>query len=246
MIKFSQVTKQFKQGTKALDKVSFSISKGEFIFLVGPSGAGKTTVLRLLLKELNPTEGEIKVDGEDVTKLKKKKVPSLRRKIGAVFQDFKLLFDRTVEENVGLGLEILRKNEKEIKQQTKEVLKLVGLEKKHQLFPVQLSGGEFQRTVIARALVAEPKILFADEPTGNLDLDTSWQIVNLLKKINKKGTTVIVSTHNVEIVNALETRVVRLEKGRIVSDEKKGRYKISDKDSSKKKKSRKKKKGKGK
>ncbi len=225
MIKFDKVSKKFKQGTVALDQISFAIDKGEFVFLVGPSGAGKTTILRLLLKELEPSSGSIKIDGEDVTKLKKRNIPVLRRKIGTVFQDFKLLLDRTVEENVGLGLEILGKSDKEIKAETKEVLKLVGLEQKADLFPVQLSGGEFQRIVIARALVVKPDILFADEPTGNLDLDTSWQIVNLLKKINKKGTTVVVSTHNVEIVDALNQRVLRLEKGKIVSDKKKGKYK---------------------
>lgn len=224
MIRFEKVSKKYSQGTIALDNVSFLINKGEFVFLVGPSGAGKTTILRLLLREILPTKGKIFVEGEDVVKMSKKKVPLLRRKIGAAFQDFKLLFDRTVFENVSLALEILGKKSEEIKREVNKVLSLVGLKNKGSLFPIQLSGGEFQRTVIARAMVAKPKILFADEPTGNLDRDTSWQIVNLLKQINKLGTTVIMATHNVEIVDSMSQRVIRLEKGKIVSDKKKGKY----------------------
>lgn len=224
MIRFEKVSKKYSQGTIALDNVSFLINKGEFVFLVGPSGAGKTTILRLLLREILPTKGKIFVEGEDVVKMSKKKVPLLRRKIGAAFQDFKLLFDRTVFENVSLALEILGKKSEEIKREVNKVLSLVGLKDKGSLFPIQLSGGEFQRTVIARAMVAKPKILFADEPTGNLDRDTSWQIVNLLKQINKLGTTVIMATHNVEIVDSMSQRVIRLEKGKIVSDKKKGKY----------------------
>lgn len=225
MIKFENVSKKYSQGTTALDNVSFSIDKGEFVFLVGPSGAGKTTILRLLLAEILPTKGKISVDGEDVVKMPKSKIPFLRRKIGAAFQDFKLLFDRTVLENVSLALEILGKKEEEIKKEVQKTLSLVGLEDKADLFPVQLSGGEFQRTVIARAVVAKPKILFADEPTGNLDQDIGWQIVNLLKQINKMGTTVIMATHNREVVDSLAQRVIGLKKGKITSDKKKGKAK---------------------
>lgn len=225
MIKFENVSKKYSQGTTALNNVSFSIDKGEFVFLVGPSGAGKTTILRLLLAEILPTKGKISVDGENVVKMPKSKIPFLRRKIGAAFQDFKLLFDRTVLENVSLALEILGKKEEEIKKEVQKTLSLVGLEDKADLFPVQLSGGEFQRTVIARAVVAKPKILFADEPTGNLDQDIGWQIVNLLKQINKMGTTVIMATHNREVVDSLAQRVIGLKKGKITSDKKKGKAK---------------------
>jgi len=225
MIKFDRVTKKFKQGTVALDKVSFKIKKGEFVFLVGPSGAGKTTILRLLLKKTLPSKGKIVVDGEDLEEIPKKKIPLLRRKIGAAFQDFKLLYDRTVGENVALALEILGKESSKIEEEVKDALSLVGLKDKADLFPIQLSGGEFQRASLARAVVGKPKILFADEPTGNLDMDIGWQIVNLLKQINKKGTTVIMATHEAEIVNSLDQRVIRLEKGKIASDKKKGKYK---------------------
>lgn len=225
MIKFDKVSKKFKDGTVALDQVSFSIDDGEFVFLIGPSGAGKTTVLKLILAESFPTKGKVVVDGKDVTKLNKKEIPLLRRKIGVVFQDFKLLYDRTVFENISISLEILGKEKEEIAKEVKKALSLVGLKGKEEFFPVQLSGGEFQRVGLARAIVANPKVLFADEPTGNLDLDTSWQIINLLKQINKKGTTVIMATHNVEIVDSLNQRVIRLEKGKIVSDKKKGKYK---------------------
>lgn len=224
MIKFEHVSKKFKDGTIALDNISFNIKKGEFVFLVGPSAAGKTTILRLLLRETLATKGKIFVDGEDILKIAEKKIPFLRRKIGVVFQDFKLLFDRTVFENVSLALEILGKDLKEIKIRVKKTLNLVGLEDKENFFPVQLSGGEFQRTVIARAVISQPKILFADEPTGNLDIDTSWQIVNLLQQINKKGTTVIMATHNTEIVDSMALRVIHLHKGKIKSDKEKGRY----------------------
>jgi len=225
MIVFDRVSKKYNQGTVALDNVSFKIDKGEFVFLVGPSGAGKTTILRLLLAQILPTKGKIIVDGQEVIKIPRKKIPDLRKKIGTVFQDFKLLFDRTVAENVGIALEIKGLKPEEIKKETKKTLSLVGLEDKDKLFPVQLSGGEFQRTVIARAIITKPKILFADEPTGNLDLDTSWQIINLLKQINKMGTTVIISTHNIEIVDCLKQRVIRLDKGKIKSDKTKAKYK---------------------
>lgn len=225
MIKFEKISKRYKEGTVALDNISFFIDKGEFVFLIGPSGAGKTTVFRLLLAEIKPTKGKIFISGEDISHLSKKNISLLRRQIGAAFQDFKLLFDRTVFENVSLALEILGKKKEEIKQRVEEVLFLVGLKDKGNVFPVQLSGGEFQRAVIARAIAAQPKILFADEPTGNLDAHTSWQIVDLLKQINKGGTTVIMATHNIEIVDLLKQRVIHLDKGKIIKDQQKGKYK---------------------
>lgn len=224
MIEFKQVTKQFGDGTVALDKVSFIVKPGEFVFLVGPSGAGKTTILRLLIRDLSPTSGSIFLEKEELNALHSRKIPGLRRKIGAAFQDYKLLWDRTIFENVSLPLEIIGEFPRIIKKEVLEILELVGLEKRSDLFPLQLSGGELQRTVIARALAARPSILFADEPTGNLDPGTSWQIVKLLKKINEKGKIVIMATHNFDIVDSLNERVITLEKGKIISDKKKGKY----------------------
>lgn len=224
MIEFRQVTKQFGNGTVALDKVSFKIEPAEFVFLVGPSGAGKTTVLKLLLRQILPTTGSIFLEKEDIVALHPKKIPWLRRKIGAAWQDYKLLLDRTVAENVSLPLEITAKPGVEIEQEVEKILKTVGLEKKADLFPQQLSGGEVQRTVIARALAGQPPVLFVDEPTGNLDPETAWQIIELLQKINQEGKTVIMATHNAHIVDKLKERVIRLEKGKISSDKKKGNY----------------------
>lgn len=224
MIEFKNVTKQFGDGTVALDKVSFRIEPGEFVFIVGPSSAGKTTILRLLIREILPTIGSIFLEKEEVNTLHPRKIPGLRRKIGAAFQDYKLLRDRTVFENVSLPLEILGKPFQAIKKEVLEILEMVGLKKKDELFPLQLSGGELQRTVIARALAPKPSILFADEPTGNLDPGTAWQIVKLLKQINETGKTVIMATHNFDIVDSLNERVIALEKGKIISDKKKGKY----------------------
>lgn len=224
MIEFKNVTKQFKDGTLALDKVSFAIGPGEFVFIVGPSGAGKTTILRLLIRDILPTVGSIFVQKEEVNSLHLRKVPPLRRKIGAAFQDYKLLWDRTVFENVSLPLEILGRPSQAVENEVLEILELVGLRKKGDLFPLQLSGGELQRAVIARALAPKPEILFADEPTGNLDPGTAWQIVKLLKQINETGKTVIMATHNFDIVDSLNERVITLEKGKILRDEKKGKY----------------------
>lgn len=223
MIKFDHVTKKYKEGTIALDDISFEIGPGELVFLVGPSGAGKTTILKLLLREMLPNKGKIIVDTENVVTMAGNKVPALRRKIGTAFQDFKLLFDRTVLENISLSLEIVKHDHKSIKSTVRKVLELVGLKGKENLFPIQLSGGELQRTVIARAIIANPKILFCDEPTGNLDADTSWQIMNLLKQINQSGTTIVMATHNMDIVNSLKERVIKLDKGKIVSDKAKGK-----------------------
>lgn len=223
LITFNHVSKLY--GTDAvLDDISFTVEKGEFVFLVGASGAGKTTILRLLLRDLVPSKGTILVDSLDVTKLPSSRIPVIRRKIGMIFQDFKVLMDRTVAENVAIALEILGKPRGEIQKKVKEVLHLVKLENKLQLFPVQLSAGEIQRAAIARAIVAGPQVLLADEPTGNLDPTTSWEILKILKEINKLGTTVIMATHNVDIVNSFKKRVITLKDGKIVKDEKEGKY----------------------
>jgi cell division transport system ATP-binding protein len=223
MIKFSQVSKKFGK-IIALNDVSFEIEPGEFIFITGPSGAGKTTLLRLILKEIVPSEGKIEIDKQDLTGLSPKKIPELRRKIGVVFQDFKLLPDRTVFENAVLPLEVAGAGKKEIEKRGEEILKLVGLSDRTELFPAQLAGGELQRVCLARAIMAKPKILLADEPTGNLDPTTSWQIVKLIKKINDLGTTIIMCTHNVDIVNSLRERVIRVDKGKVIKDQKEGKY----------------------
>lgn len=223
MIKFNTVTKKFPDGTVALDNVSFEVQDGEFVFLVGPSGAGKTTLLRLLLKEYEPSSGEIVIDEHNLKKLGGGKITELRRKIGVVFQDLKLLTDRSVYENIALSLWILGKNDKEVREEVLEKLKLVGLEDQEKFFPSQLSGGEMQRVAIARALVGQPKYLLADEPTGNVDDANTWKIMKILDKVNKAGTTVLMATHNSEIVDTMNKRVVRLEGGHVISD-KKGKY----------------------
>lgn len=220
MIVFDKVTKIFANGDKAIDEISFKIEPKEFVFITGRSGAGKTTLLRLMMREFLPTTGKILVDKEDITSLQPKKLPELRRKIGAVWQDFKLLWDRTVGENIALTLEILGHEEKEIVKHVKQLLELVEMKNKEDLFPAQISGGELQRTVIARALASKPKILFADEPTGNLDEITAMQIMELLKDINELGTTVLVATHNKALVEKLGKRKLTLEKGKLVADEK--------------------------
>lgn len=223
MIKFANVSKKFPDGTVAVDNLSFEISDGEFVFLVGPSGAGKTTLLRLLLKEYEPTSGDITVDEHQLKKIGGGKIAEMRRKIGVVFQDLKLLTDRNVFENIALSLWVLGKNDKEIKEEVEEKLKLVGLEGQEKFFPAQLSGGELQRVAIARALAGGPKYLLADEPTGNVDDANTWKIMKILDKVNKGGTTIIMATHNSEIVDTMNKRVIRLEDGHILSD-KKGKY----------------------
>lgn len=229
MIVFSNVSKKYGNGIIALEDVNLEIKSGEFVFITGHSGAGKTTLLRLLIRDLIPSNGKININGEDLSKLEKKDIPFFRRKIGVIFQDFKLLQDRTVGENVAIAKEILGNNKSEIQKGVDEILKVVGLEKQKDLFPSQIAGGELQRTVIARALIQEPEIILADEPTGNLDPGTSWEILQVLSTINKLGITVLMATHNAEIVNSLGKRVIRIEKGRIVSDEEKGKYKTKGK-----------------
>jgi cell division transport system ATP-binding protein len=224
MIRFDNVSKHFTGHPSALTDVTVEIKDGEFVFLIGPSGAGKTTFLRLLIRDTLPTKGSVYVDDWNLTTLHPSSIYLLRRRVGTIFQDFKLLMDRTVYENVALGLEILGKSPKEIETRVMDVLELVGLADKRNSFPLQLSAGEMQRTGIARAIVGGPSILLADEPTGNLDPQTSWDILDILKEIHKIGTTIIMATHNVSIVNDLKKRTIALAQGKMVSDEEKGRY----------------------
>ena len=208
----------------ALNDINIKIEDGEFVFVVGSSGSGKTTLMKLLLKELDPTAGSIKVADVDYAKLKRKNIPKLRRKIGVVFQNFRLLKDRTVYENVAFAQRVVETPTRYIRRQVPAMLTLVGLADKYKSYPKELSGGEQQRVALARALVNKPQILLADEPTGNLDPKNSWEIMRLLEDVNKKGTTVIVVTHNREIVNMMQKRVITLKKGEIISDERKGGY----------------------
>jgi cell division transport system ATP-binding protein len=231
MIKFVDVTKRYSNGTLALDNVNISISKGEFVFIVGQSGSGKTTLIKLIFKEEDPTEGEILVNGYEVSSLMQKDIPYLRRSLGIVFQDFRLLTNKTVYENVAFAMQITGALPKEIRRQVPMALALVGLSRKANVYPAQLSGGEQQRIALARALVNNPAILIADEPTGNLDPDTAWEIMKILTEINHRGTTVLVATHEKGIVDALKKRVIAIDKGIIVRDQQKGKYKDEDKDS---------------
>ncbi|NMA54947.1 MAG: cell division ATP-binding protein FtsE [Firmicutes bacterium] len=224
MIVFERVTKVYGDNTYALDNVSLRIKKGEFIFLVGPSGAGKSTFVRLLLREDLPTKGRIMVDGVETRQLRTREVPFFRRQIGTVFQDFRLLPERTVSENVAFALQVVEAPRREIYRRVPQVLHLVGLVHKSRSRPAELSGGEQQRVALARALVNNPPILLADEPTGNLDPETAWDIIKLLAEINHRGTTVIVATHEREIVDKMRRRVVKLERGRIVRDQERGAY----------------------
>lgn len=226
MILLDRVTKNYGKSNKpALNRASIHVGAGEFVIIVGTSGAGKSTLLKLLTREEKPSSGKIVVGGIDYDNLKDKHIPLLRRKIGVVFQDFKLIPNRTVFENVAFALEIAGMTNREIKATVPKVIELVGLKGKEKHFPHQLSGGERQRVAIARAVVRQPKILIADEPTGNLDPKHSWDIVRLLEKINKYGTTVILTTHNVEIVNKLKRRVITIDHGKITSDQARGSYK---------------------
>ena len=224
MILLDRVTKNYGTHT-AVNRVSLHIKPKEFVILVGTSGAGKSTLLKLLTREEKPTSGKIVVGGIDYDKLSDKDIPLLRRRIGVIFQDFKLLPNRTVFENVAFALEIAGMTNHEIKATVPKVINLVGLKGKESNFPHQLSGGERQRVAIARALVRQPKILIADEPTGNLDPKHSWDIIRLLEKINDYGTTVVLTTHNVEIVNKLKRRVITLNAGKITHDQSQGSYK---------------------
>lgn len=223
MIEFKNVSRLY-DGCAALDEVTFNINPKEFVSIVGRSGAGKTTLLKMLLKEEEPTEGEIIVDGRDIGKLKKHDIPIYRRKIGAIFQDFKLLPNKTAYENIAFAMEAAGRTEQEIAVDVPQILNLVELTDKADNFPAQLSGGEKQRVAIGRALVHKPDILMADEPTGNLDPLHTWDIIRLLCRINELGTTVLLATHDREIINALGKRVISFDKGRLIRDEEVGRY----------------------
>jgi cell division transport system ATP-binding protein len=224
MISLQHVTKVYKNGVVAVDDVTVDVEKGEFVFIVGPSGSGKSTVIRLLLKEEEVTKGQIFVAGKNLAKLTPWKVPYLRRNIGTVFQDFKLLPDKTVFDNVGFALEVIGKPKHVIDQRVPEILELVGLGEKINNFPDELSGGEQQRVSMARACVNRPLVLLADEPTGNLDPTTSVDIMRLLDRVNRIGTTVIMATHDQAIVDAMRRRVIELDAGRVVRDQSRGVY----------------------
>ena len=224
IISMTNVTKSYATGAPALNGIDLHIKPGEFVFIVGDSGSGKSTMIKLLLRELVPTSGEISVMGYDLLKIRHRKIPKFRRNLGIVFQDFRLLKDRNVYENVAFAQRIVQTPGKEIKRNVPSILATVGLAGKYKAKPRQLSGGEQQRVAIARALVNRPSILLADEPTGNLDPKNSWEIMKLLEQINENGTTVLGVTHNREIVNAMQKRVVTMKKGIIVSDEEKGVY----------------------
>lgn len=225
LIALDHVSKVYPKGTRpALDDVNLDIERGDFVFLVGASGSGKTTLLSLLLREEEATDGEIRVAGNDLRRLTNRQVPQYRRSIGFVFQDYKLLANKTVWQNVAFALEVIGTRRSAIKSLVPQVLQTVGLTGKENNYPHELSGGEQQRVAIARAIVNEPAILLADEPTGNLDPTNSWEIMKLLEEANERGTTVLVVTHNQEIVNAMQKRVVTMNKGVIVSDEQKGGY----------------------
>ena len=224
VIFLDNVYKTYSSGSPAINGITLHINKGEFVFIVGDSGSGKSTIIRLLLRELTATEGNVYVMGNNLTKLKHRQIPKFRRNLGVVFQDFRLLNDRNVYENVAFAQRIVQTPTKEIKRNVPTILATVGLAGKYKAKTKQLSGGEQQRVALARALINKPSILLADEPTGNLDPKNSWEIMKLLEEINENGTTVVVVTHNREIVNAMQKRVVTMKKGVIVSDEEEGGY----------------------
>ena len=224
IIVLDQVSKSYATGAPALNGISLTIKQGEFVFVVGDSGSGKSTLIKLLLRELLPTSGDLYVNGQSLVDLKRRNVPKYRRNLGVVFQDFRLLKDRNVYENVAFAQRIIQVPTREIRKNVPSILSVVGLAGKYKAKPRQLSGGEQQRVALARALINRPPILLCDEPTGNLDPKNSWEIMKLLDQINKKGTTVLVVTHNREIVNEMQKRVITMKKGIIVSDEEKGGY----------------------
>ena len=224
MIELRNVTKEYSKGHAALNGVSVKIERGEFVFIVGDSGSGKSTLIKLIMKELNPTEGTIIVNGQNLNRMKHRNIAKYRRGLGVVFQDFRLLKDRNIYENIAFALRVTEAPTRVIKKKVPAALSLVGLAQKYKSFPKELSGGEQQRVAIARAIVNEPAILLADEPTGNLDPTNSWEIMSLLKEANERGTSVLVVTRNQEIVNEMNERVITMKQGVIVSDEKKGGY----------------------
>ncbi|MED3930562.1 cell division ATP-binding protein FtsE [Priestia megaterium] len=224
MIEMQNVYKTYPNGVKAINGISIKINQGEFAYIVGPSGAGKSTFIKMMYREEKPSSGNIIVNGANVAKIKDSKVPIFRRHIGVVFQDFKLLPKLTVYENIAFALEVIEQSPEEIKKRVLEVLELVKLKGKMDSFPDELSGGEQQRVSIARSIVNNPKVVIADEPTGNLDPETSWEIMDIFEEINKRGTTILMATHNREIVNTIRKRVIAIENGNIVRDEVRGEY----------------------
>ena len=228
MIELRNVKKEYSKGNAALNGVSVKIERGEFVFIVGDSGSGKSTLIRLIMKELNPTDGTIIVNGQNLNRMRHRNIAKYRRGLGVVFQDFRLLKDRNIYENIAFAQRVTEKSTRVIKKKVPAALSLVGLAQKYKAFPKELSGGEQQRVAIARAVVNEPAILLADEPTGNLDPTNSWEIMSLLKEANERGTTVLVVTHNQEIVNEMNERVITMKQGVIVSDERKGGYTDED------------------
>ncbi|MCC3356987.1 cell division ATP-binding protein FtsE [Bacillus sp. REN16] len=224
MIEMKDVYKKYPNGVMAVNGINVKIEQGEFVYVVGPSGAGKSTFIKMMYREEKPTKGSIVINGIDLGKLKEKKVPMLRRNIGVVFQDFKLLPRLTVYENVAFALEVIEENPKNIKKRVMDVLDLVRLKHKARHLPDELSGGEQQRVSIARSIVNSPGALIADEPTGNLDPETSWEIMNIFEEINFRGTTIVMATHNREIVNTIKRRVIAVESGKIARDEVRGDY----------------------
>ncbi len=228
MITFDNVSKTYENGFIALRDVSFHIDKGEFVFLVGSSAAGKSTIIKLMMKELDHTSGEILINGIDVGDLRRKDIPYFRRTLGVVFQDFRLLPNKTAQENVAYAMEIVGASSRDIRKNVPAVLSMVGLAHKAKMYPSQLSGGEQQRVAIARAIVNNPAVLIADEPTGNLDPETALEIMEIMDAINKRGTTVVMATHAEKIVDSMQKRVIAIEGGRVAHDEKKGGYSYVD------------------
>ncbi|MDE5414075.1 cell division ATP-binding protein FtsE [Alkalihalobacterium chitinilyticum] len=224
MIDMKDVWKTYPNGVSAINGIDITIGKGEFVYVVGPSGAGKSTFIKMMYREEKPTKGDISLDGTNLAKVKDRNVPLVRRKIGVVFQDFKLLPKLSVYENVAFALEVIEENPETIKQKVMRVLEIVKLKNKARFLPSELSGGEQQRVAIARAIVNNPNVLIADEPTGNLDPDTAWEIMDTLEEINNRGTTIVMATHNKEIVNTIKKRVIAIEGGRVVRDEIRGNY----------------------
>jgi len=224
LISLQNVTKIYENGSQALNNVSLDIENGEFVFVVGSSGSGKSTLIKLLLKEVEPTSGNIFINDENIEQISRKEIPYLRRKIGVVFQDFRLLPSKTVYENIAFAMQVVEATPREIRRTVPAVISMVGLSKKAKAYPNQLSGGEQQRVALARAIINKPPILLADEPTGNLDPETAWEIINLLRDINTRGTTVVVATHAKEIVNAMKKRVITLKRGVVLRDIEEGGY----------------------
>ena len=228
MIQFRNVSKIYNKGISALSNINLTINKGEFVFLVGPSGAGKSTFIKRLLKEEEPTEGNIIVNQEDITKLSRRQVPYHRRNISVVFQDFRLLPNKTVYENIAFAMQVIESSPRDIRRQVPMVLGMVGLSDRAKQYPNELSGGERQRVSIARAIVNNPSILIADEPTGNLDPDTAWEVMKVLRQINRRGTMVVMATHAKDIVDTMQQRVIALERGKVIRDEHRGAYGYED------------------